>query len=74
MKLIIQSQVLREAINKVLSVVDKKNSRPILTNCLLKASGNKLELIASPIIIRKTKEVEMVVHLLRSVPFPEANS
>ncbi|MES2528371.1 MAG: DNA polymerase III subunit beta [Bdellovibrionota bacterium] len=47
MKLIIQSQVLREAINKVLSVVDKKNSRPILTNCLLKTSGNKLELIAT---------------------------
>lgn len=47
MKLIIPSQVLREAINKVLSVVDKKNSRPILTNCLLKTSGNKLELIAT---------------------------
>lgn len=47
MKLIIPSQVLREAINKVLSVVDKKNSRPILTNCLLKTSGTKLELIAT---------------------------
>ncbi len=47
MKLIIQSQVLREAINKVLSVVDKKNSRPILTNCLLKTSGTKLEIIAT---------------------------
>lgn len=47
MKLIIPSQVLREAINKVLSVVDKKNSRPILTNCLLKTTGTKLELIAT---------------------------
>jgi DNA polymerase-3 subunit beta len=47
MKLIIQSQVLREAINKVLSVVDKKNSRPILTNCLIKTSGTKIELIAT---------------------------
>lgn len=47
MKLIIPSQILREAINKVLSVVDKKNSRPILTNCLLKTSGTKLELIAT---------------------------
>jgi DNA polymerase-3 subunit beta len=47
MKLIIQSQVLREAINKVLSVVDKKNSRPILTNCLIKTSGAKIELIAT---------------------------
>jgi DNA polymerase-3 subunit beta len=47
MKLTIQSQILRDAINKVLSVVDKKNSRPILTNCLLKSQGNKLELIAT---------------------------
>lgn len=47
MKLVIPSQVLREAINKVLSVVDKKNSRPILTNCLLKTSGDRLELIAT---------------------------
>lgn len=47
MKLTIQAQTLRDAINKVLSVVDKKNSRPILTNCLLKAHNNKLELIAT---------------------------
>ncbi len=47
MKLSIQSQVLRDAINKVLSVVDKKNSRPILTNCLLRSVGQKLELIAT---------------------------
>lgn len=47
MKLTIQSQVFRDAINKVLSVVDKKNSRPILTNCLLRSSGKKLELIAT---------------------------
>ena len=47
MKLTIQSHVLRDAINKVLSVVDKKNSRPILTNCLIKSHGQKLELIAT---------------------------
>jgi DNA polymerase-3 subunit beta len=47
MKITIQSQILRDAINKVLSVVDKKNSRPILTNCLLKSQGQKLELIAT---------------------------
>lgn len=47
MKLTIQSQILRDAINKVLSVVDKKNSRPILTNCLIKVQGQKLELIAT---------------------------
>ncbi len=47
MKLTIQAPILRDAINKVLSVVDKKNSRPILTNCLIKAYGQKLELIAT---------------------------
>ena len=47
MKLVIQAQTLRDAVNKVLSVVDKKNSRPILTNCLVKSVGNKLELIAT---------------------------
>jgi DNA polymerase-3 subunit beta len=47
MKLKIQSNILRDAINKVLSVVDKKNSRPILTNCLIRSQGQKLELIAT---------------------------
>jgi DNA polymerase-3 subunit beta len=47
MKLTIQAHVLRDAINKVLTVVDKKNSRPILTNCLIRSQGQKLELIAT---------------------------
>lgn len=47
MKLTIQSHILRDAINKVLTVVDKKNSRPILTNCLIKTGNNKIELIAT---------------------------
>jgi DNA polymerase-3 subunit beta len=47
MKLTIQAHILRDAINKVLSVVDKKNSRPILTNCLLRSQGQRLELIAT---------------------------
>lgn len=47
MKLSIQAHILREAINKLLSVVDKKNSRPILTNCLLRSQGKKLEIIAT---------------------------
>jgi DNA polymerase-3 subunit beta len=47
MKLSVQAHVLREAINKLLSVVDKKNSRPILTNCLIRSQGQKLELIAT---------------------------
>ena len=47
MKLSIPASTLREAVNKILTVVDKKNSRPILTNCLLKAEKNQLQLIAT---------------------------
>lgn len=47
MKLTIQSQILRDAINKLLSVVDKKNSRPILTNCMIRSQNDKLEIIAT---------------------------
>lgn len=57
MKLIIQAHVLREAINKLLSVVDKKNSRPILTNCLIRSQGQKVELIATDL------EVSAKIHL-----------
>ncbi len=47
MKFVIQAATLRDAVNKLLTVVDRKNSRPILTNCLVKADKTKLELIAT---------------------------
>ena len=47
MKISIQSHILRDGLNKVLTVIDKKNTRPILTNCLVEASDNKIELIAT---------------------------
>jgi len=47
MKFSIHAPVLRDAIGKLLTVVDRKNSRPILTNCLVKAENGKLELIAT---------------------------
>jgi DNA polymerase-3 subunit beta len=47
MKFVIQAPVLRDAIGKLLTVVDRKNSRPILTNCLVKANKTTLELIAT---------------------------
>lgn len=47
MKFVIQAPVLRDAIGKLLSVVDRKNSRPILTNCLIKADNNNLEIVAT---------------------------
>lgn len=47
MKFVIHAPVLRDAISKLLTVVDRKNSRPILTNCLVKAEKTKIELIAT---------------------------
>ncbi len=47
MNISIQANLLRDGINKILTVIDKKSSRPILTNCLINAENNKLELIAT---------------------------
>ena len=47
MKINIESSTFRDGLNKVLSVIDKKNSRPILTNCLINAFEGKLEVIAT---------------------------
>lgn len=47
MKISINSNVLRDGLNKVLTVIDKKNARPILTNCLINAENGRLELIAT---------------------------
>ena len=58
MNITINSQLFRDGINKVLTVIDKKISRPILSNCLINALDGRLELIAtnlevtSKIIIR----------------------
>jgi DNA polymerase-3 subunit beta len=41
------TEELKNALNKVLSVVDKKNSRPILTYTLFHAKGDTLELSAT---------------------------
>ena len=47
MKFVIDAQVLRDAIGKILTVVDRKNTRPILTNCLVRVDKTKLELVAT---------------------------
>ncbi len=58
MQLTIKSEDLREGLNKILTVVDKKSSRPILTNCLLTSEKpNKLTLIASDL------EVSAKIHI-----------
>lgn len=47
MKVVISSQRLREALNKILTVIDKKNARPILTNCLITVKNDWVELTAT---------------------------
>ena len=43
----LQADQLRDALGKVLSVVERKNTRPILTFCLIKANENELEIVGS---------------------------
>lgn len=47
MKIQIQASELRNSLNKVLTVIDKRNARPILTNCLFVSESGRLELIAT---------------------------
>ncbi len=47
MQLKINAQILRDSLNKMLSVVDKKISRPLLTNCLFEAKNNSLTIVAT---------------------------
>ena len=47
MKIKIQSSVLRDGLNKVLTVIDKKNTRPILTNCLITVENQNITLQAT---------------------------
>lgn len=47
MKILIESHKLRDGLNKILTVIDKRNARPILTNCQINVSSDKLELIAT---------------------------
>lgn len=43
----VKSDYLREGLLKILTVVNKKTSRPLLTNCLISAKNNSLEIIAT---------------------------
>ena len=47
MNISINSQLFRDGINKILTVIDRKISRPILSNCLVNALDGRLELIAT---------------------------
>ena len=42
MQVRVDTNILREALNKILTVVDKKNTRPILTYTLVEISENSV--------------------------------
>jgi len=52
------TEELKNALNKVLSVVDKKNSRPILTYTLFHAKGSTLELSATDLEVSTKVTIE----------------
>jgi DNA polymerase-3 subunit beta len=47
MQIQVQTDILRDALNKILTVVDKKNSRPILTCTFVNAKDSQIELSAT---------------------------
>jgi DNA polymerase III subunit beta len=47
MKLTVNSNTLKDSVNKLISVVDKKNARPILSNCLFLANNGTIILTAT---------------------------
>lgn len=49
MKVLVKASILRDCFNKIFTVVDKKNSRPILTYCMITATSTFLELVATDI-------------------------
>ena len=63
MKLTIQVNEFRDAIGKVLSVIDKKSSRPILTYAFLNAENNEIELQATDLEVSIKIKVKAQVEL-----------
>jgi DNA polymerase-3 subunit beta len=62
MKIRVKSDLLREGLNRILSVVDKKNSRPILTNCLITSElPGKLTLVATDLEVSAKVHIEAEV-------------
>lgn len=47
MRITVNSNDLRDALSKILTVIDRKNSRPILTNCLVTVKEGLIELMAT---------------------------
>lgn len=57
MQIVLPANILKDALNKIFSVVDRKSSRPILTNCLFHVQNNKLTISAM------NSEISAQVHI-----------
>lgn len=58
MHLDISTEHFRDALGKILSVVDKKNSRPILTYILMDSYNNQLDIIATDLEVSAKLSIE----------------
>lgn len=67
MKFKILANQLRDVVTRLNSVVDKKNSRPILTNFLFKLTPNKLEVLATDLEV--SAKIVVPVHAVDSGEF-----
>ena len=63
MRVKITTQHLRDSLNKVLSVVDKKSSRPILTYTLISTDKNALNFSATDLEVSAKVSVEANVEI-----------
>ncbi len=52
---------LQNALNKLLSIIDKRNTRPILTQILFKVKNNKIELIATDLEVSAKIVINAIV-------------
>lgn len=61
MNITIASSSLRDALNKIQAIIDKKNSRPLLTNYFVDAKDNKLTIIGTDLEVSAKNIVECQV-------------
>ncbi len=57
----VKVDTLKDSINKILTVVDKKNTRPILTYTLIKAENNQLNFCATDLEVSAQVRLEAIV-------------
>ena len=62
-KMLVKTDVvyLQNALNKLLSIIDKRNTRPILTQILFKVKNNKIELIATDLEVSAKIVINAIV-------------